>query len=187
MSEPPAAIRASDEDRDAAADVLAEAVATGRLSLADHDARLDALYAATTAEQVAAVVADLPARPAKRGALFRVVDPYRCVVVAGGLRRAGRFRIGRFCSAIAVLGRLDLDLRAARPSQDQVTLTVRSLASTVAIVVPPGWRVQDKILVLGQRQAIAQNDDGLGVPSQDRPLLRLRGIVLGGAFRLSQG
>jgi Domain of unknown function (DUF1707) len=182
MTESPSApaIRASDADRDAAAEALAEAVASGRLSLADHNARLDAMFAAVSADQVAAVTADLPALPARRGALYRAADPYHCVVIAGQAQRAGRFRIGRFCSAVAVFGRLDLDLRAAVPGQDQVTLTVRSLAGTVAIIVPPGWRVQDEVLVLGTRRAI-ERKGGNAVA----PLLKLTGIVLGGSFQLS--
>jgi hypothetical protein len=174
-------IRASDADRDRAAEALADAVAAGRLSLAEHNARLDAMFAAATADQVAAVIADLPARPARRGALYRAADPYKCVVVGGQVQRAGRFRIGRFCTAVAVLGRLDLDLRSAQPSQDEVTLTVRSLAATVMVVVPPHWRVRDQVLVLGTRRAVERDAErGTG------PLLTLRGIVVGGTFGLSE-
>src|SRR5215470_11251805 len=122
MTDSSGAIKASDADRDSAAEALADGVASGRLSMAEHNARLDSLFAASTADQVAAVVADLPARPARRGALYRAVDPYRCMVVGGSAQRVGRFRIGRFCSAIAVFGRLDIDLRDAQPSQDEVTL-----------------------------------------------------------------
>jgi len=182
MTEPSGAVRASDADRDAAAEALADAVASGRLSLAEHSSRLDAMYAAATSDQVAAVVADLPSLPAKRTAFYRAVDPYRVLVVCGEVQRAGRFRIGRFCSALALFGRIDLDLRAANLSQDQVTITVRSLASTVSIVVPKGWQVQEQVLVLGSRQAIERRDD-----NSNAPILRLSGMVLGGTFRLSDG
>ncbi|HUJ07161.1 MAG TPA: DUF1707 domain-containing protein [Streptosporangiaceae bacterium] len=175
------AIRASDADRDAAAEALADAVATGRLTMAEHNARLDAMFAAVTADQVAAVTADLPARPAQRGALYRAVDAHRCIVVGGRAQRAGRFGIGRFCSAIALFGRLDIDLRHAVPTQDQVTLTVRGLAGTVTVIVPPGWRLREQVLVLGSKRAIESNEDrGQG------PLLEVRGVVLGGTFQLSQ-
>jgi hypothetical protein len=175
-------IRASDADRDAAAESLADAVASGRLSLAEHSSRLDAMYAAETADQVAAVVADLPSLPAKRTALFRAVDPYRVLVVGGQVQRAGRFRVGRFCSAIALFGRIDLDLRGANLSQDQVTITVRSLASTVSIIVSKDWRVQEQVLVLGSRHAIERRND-----NSNAPMLRLSGMVLGGTFRLTDG
>ena len=84
-------VLASDADRDAAASALADAVAAGRLSLADHETRLNALFAARSVDQIAAVTADLPARPARRGALYRAMDPYRIVVIGapGGSRSAG--------------------------------------------------------------------------------------------------
>ena len=112
ITQSPEGILASDADRDEAASALADAVASGRLSLADHNARLNALFAARTQDQVpAAVTADLPALPARRGALYRAVDPYRCVVIGGSAQRAGRFAIGRFCSLTAAFGSFDLDLR----------------------------------------------------------------------------
>jgi hypothetical protein len=182
MTHPADGIRASDADRDAAASALADAVAAGRLSLAEHNTRLDALFSAATAGQVAAVTADLPALPARRGALYRAVDPHRCVVIGGSARRVGRFAIGRFCSVTAAFGGLDLDLRAAVPSQEEITLTVRSVAARVAITVPPGWRVVNQVFVAGRRQAM---DDREGKPGQ--PVLRLSGACLGGTFVLTQG
>lgn len=182
MTEPSRGLRASDADRDAAAGALADAVAAGRLSLAEHNTRLDALFAAVTEDQVSAVVADLPARPVRRTALYRAVDPYRCVVIGGSAQRAGRFPVGRFCTVIAAFGSFDLDLRAAQPSQDEITLSVWSVAARIAITVPARWRVIDQVLVLGTRQAIA---DGGGDASA--PLLRLRGACLGGSFQLAQG
>jgi hypothetical protein len=174
-------IRASEADRDAAASALADAVAAGRLSLAEHNTRLDALFAAVTQDQLAAVTADLPALPVRRTAFYRAVDPHRCVVIGGSAGRAGRFPIGRFCTVTAAFGGFDLDLRAAVPSQDEITLTVWSVAARVAITVPPGWRVSNQVLVLGSRQAMADRDGG---PRE--PLLRLRGTCVGGSFRLSQ-
>ena len=174
-------IRPSDADRDAAASALAEAVAAGRLSLAEHNARLDALFAAVTEDQLAAVTADLPALPVRRSALFRAADAHRCVVIGGSLQRAGRFPVGRFCTVTALFGTVELDLRAAVPSQDEITLTVWSLAARVAITVPPGWRVTSQVLALGSSQVMADREG-----SQREPLLRLRGTCLGGSFRLAQ-
>jgi Domain of unknown function (DUF1707) len=182
MTQPPEGNLASDADRDAAAGALADAVAAGRLSLAEHDTRLDVLFAAVTQDQVAAVTADLPGLPARRGALYRAADPYRCVVIAGSARRAGRFRVGRFCTVVAAFGDLELDLRGAVPSQDEIGLTVRSVAARVTIIVPASWRVTDQVLVAGRRQAMADRD---GRPGQ--PVLRLRGACLGGTFRLTTG
>jgi Domain of unknown function (DUF1707) len=182
MTQPPEGLLASDADRDAAASALADAVAAGRLSLAEHNTRLDALFAARTQDEVSAVTADLPALPVRRGALYRAVDPHRCVVIGGSARRVGRFPIGRFCTVTAAFAGLDLDLRAAVPSQQEVTLTVWSVAARIAITVPARWRVMDQVLVAGARQAMADRE---GSPRE--PLLRLRGTCLGGSFVLTQG
>lgn len=184
MTEPSGAVRASDADRDAAAEALAEAVASGRLSLAEHSGRLDAMYAAVTASQVGAVVADLPSLPAKRSGMYRAVDPHKVVVIGGQAQRAGRFRIGRFCTITALFGRVEMDLRGVVLSHDpdQVTIIVRSLASTVSIMVPKGWRISEQVFVLGGRQAIASRDDNSAAV-----MFRVRGTVLGGTFKLADG
>ncbi len=52
--------RVSSAEREAVADLLAEHYATGRLSLAEFQARLDAAYAATWARELNQVTAGLP-------------------------------------------------------------------------------------------------------------------------------
>jgi DUF1707 SHOCT-like domain len=52
--------RASDADRDAAADLLSAAFAEGRLTAAEHGERLDAAYSARTWQQLRRLTADLP-------------------------------------------------------------------------------------------------------------------------------
>src|SRR5215471_19188847 len=53
--------RASDADRDAAASLLNEAFAEGRLSADEHDQRLSAAYAARSWQQLHELTVDLPA------------------------------------------------------------------------------------------------------------------------------
>src|ERR1700683_4448497 len=99
MSQPSGGVRASDADRDAAAEALADAVGAGRLTLAEHSRRLDAMYAAVTTDQVAATVADLPSLPAKRTAMYRAIDPYKIIVIGGDGPGGGRVRSGPGCAA----------------------------------------------------------------------------------------
>lgn len=178
-------LRASDAERDAAAEKLADAVASGRLTMAEHNSRLDAVFAAGTAEQLAAIVADLPSRPAKRSGLYQAVDPHKCVVIGGQVARAGRFRIGRFCKAVAMFGTIDLDLRSVVLSHDmhQVTVVVRGIFGSVRVVAPAGWRLEDQVFVLGSKQAIERPDTG----STTAPILRVHGFVVGGSFELADG
>src|SRR5262249_43623272 len=55
------ATRASDADRDAAADLINEAFAEGRLTADEHDQRLSAAYAARGWQELHELTADLPA------------------------------------------------------------------------------------------------------------------------------
>ena len=57
-----AAPRASDADRDIAADILCAAVGDGRLTLGELDDRLGAALSARTTIELAALIADLPGR-----------------------------------------------------------------------------------------------------------------------------
>ena len=54
--------RASDADRDIAADVLCAAVGDGRLTLDELDERLGAALSARTMTELAELIADLPGR-----------------------------------------------------------------------------------------------------------------------------
>lgn len=56
-------IRASDADRERAADVLNAAFAEGRITKDEHGARVKRAYSASTYGELAAVAADLPAGP----------------------------------------------------------------------------------------------------------------------------
>jgi Domain of unknown function (DUF1707) len=171
----------ADAERDQAARILAEAVATGRLSLADHEVRLEAVFAAKTPTEVQAVTADLPALPVKRSGLYRAVDAHQIVVVGGTMHRTGRFTIGRFCSVTAVFGQVDLDLRAAVPSQREIDLTIRGVASRVSIIAPRWWSLNDKVLVLGMSRTLPDREAG-----PNDPILRLRGACIGGSLHVSQ-
>jgi hypothetical protein len=73
-------------------------------------------------------------------------------------------------------------LLRARPSQEEITLTVWSVAARVAITVPARWRVTNQVLVVGRHQAMPDRE---GSPGE--PRLQLRGTCLGGSFLLTQG
>jgi Domain of unknown function (DUF1707) len=56
-------LRASNADRDVAADILCAAVADGRLTLDELDNRLEDVLSARTLRELAALISDLPAEP----------------------------------------------------------------------------------------------------------------------------
>jgi hypothetical protein len=59
-------LRASDFDRDVAADMLCAAVADGRITLAELDQRLENVLSARTLREIARVMSDLPGGRAER-------------------------------------------------------------------------------------------------------------------------
>ena len=75
---------ASDGDRDAAARVLNEAFAEGRLTADEHGERARAAYAARTWPELARLTADLPDPPdaAGRAAAGMPAGPDRCLLCA---------------------------------------------------------------------------------------------------------
>lgn len=60
------AVRVSDHDRDEALGVLAAALAEGRLDPQEHEARWTRALQSRTADELAALIADLPAPPPTR-------------------------------------------------------------------------------------------------------------------------
>ena len=73
------AVLASDADRDAAARVLNEAFADGRLTAAEHGDRVHAVYGSRTWPELAELTADLP-RPAPRPAPDRASQWHPCLL-----------------------------------------------------------------------------------------------------------
>ena len=67
--------RASDADRDIAADMLCAAVGDGRLTLDELDERLGAALSAGTVTELAALIADLPGRRCQPPPSARPFDP----------------------------------------------------------------------------------------------------------------
>lgn len=83
-------LRVSDADRSAVADRLLEAHGEGRLSLAEFDERVRAAHAATVRDDLAPLLADLPARgargpaPDRRGSSPRPASPAGVPGLPGG-------------------------------------------------------------------------------------------------------
>ena len=76
--------RASDVDRDAAAGLLNEAFAEGRLTADEHDQRLSAAYAARSWQQLHQLTADLPTPPGAADRMAPTVSagPDLCLLCA---------------------------------------------------------------------------------------------------------
>ncbi|MEV8022902.1 DUF1707 domain-containing protein [Streptomyces sp. NPDC086554] len=146
----PAALRASDADRDRTADILREALAEGRLTAEEHGERIDGVYRAKTVAELEPLVSDLPAaggaayataapEPAPSRPSDGVVPPVadeNLVAVFSSSVRKGRWRVGRRTHAYAIFGSVVIDLSEAIFEQQQVVIKAVSVFGSVDIRVP---------------------------------------------------
>jgi hypothetical protein len=177
-------LRASDADRDAAAAVINNAMAEGRLSADEHGQRLDAIYAAKTQAELAPLLADLPGQQAMApvaatsGQLARSGRGARIIAILGGATRKGAWHADPVIDVVTVLGGAEIDFREAVLPGKEVTLRATSVLGGVEITVPPDMRVIDNgTAILGGRDIKGGPDEA----GPDSPVLRIEGIcVLGG-------
>ncbi|HEY4281108.1 MAG TPA: DUF1707 domain-containing protein [Conexibacter sp.] len=196
QSTPSPHLRASDAEREHAAERLRQATGDGRLTVEELDERLEAVYAARLQAELEPLTADLPDEPAGRepaaGARRVRRVPVRAgeggtswiVSVMGGNDRKGRWRIGRACRVVNVMGGSNLDLNDAELAAGEVTMTVVSVMGGSDIYVPEGMNVEvTKIGIMGG------NDVDLGDdrPDPGGPVLRLRLISIMGGTDVSRG
>jgi hypothetical protein len=177
-------LRASDADRDAAAAVINNALAEGRLSADEHGQRLDAIYGAKTQAELVPLLADLPGQramapvTATSGQLAKSRRGGRIVAIFGGASRKGTWHPEPVIDVLTVFGGAELDFRDAVLPGNEVTLRATSVLGGVEITVPPDMRVIDNgTAILGGRDMKGGPED----VGPDSPVLRIEGIcVLGG-------
>ncbi|MGW2257260.1 DUF1707 SHOCT-like domain-containing protein [Streptomyces sp. NPDC004749] len=147
---PPAAIRASDADRDRVADILREALAEGRLDAEEHAERIDSVYRAKTVGELEPLVRDLPAVGADgrttAGPSAAVSYGYgpeesgapaeNLVAVFSSTTRRGRWRVGRKTQAFSLFGNVEIDLTEALFSQRTTVINATSIFGNVEVYVP---------------------------------------------------
>ncbi|MCY9786442.1 DUF1707 domain-containing protein [Nocardiopsis sp. EMB25] len=180
-------IRASDADRDEVAARLREALAEGRLSPVELEERLDGLYRAKTVGELAPLVRDLPTNQREehpalgaeaRDLAGRSKGSENLVAVFGGCERKGRWLVEPRTNVSVLCGGVELDLREAVLSQNEVTIQLAVIMGGVDITVPHGVRV------INNTSAILGGTDVHGtdqVTEPNAPVVRLTGTcMLGG-------
>lgn len=183
-------VRASDGDRDRAAERLRAAAGDGRLDVAELEQRLEAAYSARTRAELDALLADLgPMVPARRPADGVTVLPgdggERWIVsVMGGADRAGRWRLARRCRSINVMGGADLELDEVELAAEDAELVVFSLMGGADVWVPEGLRVE-----VSQFAFMGANEVRLGPEADDPdgPRLRIRLVSIMGGTNVRRG
>ncbi|MEU7258918.1 DUF1707 domain-containing protein [Streptomyces rimosus] len=150
-------LRASDADRERVAEILREALAEGRLEMAEFDERLTAAYQARTVGALKPLVADLPQPHDDRTAATRAVtsgalswreriggEPTSRGAFAfwSGFSRKGRWTVPRVFTAGVFQAGGEIDLRDAYFEAGEVTVRCFALMGGIDVVVPPGVEVQ---------------------------------------------
>jgi hypothetical protein len=185
------ALRASDADREGVAQLLRVAGGDGRLALHELDERLDAAYRAVTRADLEPLVADLghgaghvvgaPDPAGGRHVAVRDADDGTAwlVAVMGGTERRGRWRLGRRCRAISVMGGTTLDLSEVEFDAHDVHLDVFDVMGGSEIVVPEHMNVRlSKFAFMGGHGVKL----GAEEPDPGGPVLHLRLVaVMGGS------
>lgn len=161
--------RASDADRDRIAAVLGEALATGRLTSAEHADRLDAAYSAVTLGDLVPLVKDLTEVSHSPTAPAFSADTHRVKAVFSKVIRRGRWVAGRHTELRSVFGALIVDLSDAVLPGREITLELNSFCGKLIVKVPAGSRVIDEGSALFAKRSVTGGEPG------DGPLIRVIG------------
>ena len=190
--------RAPQGQRQAAIDRLMEAFAEDVLDVDEFERRLDQAHAATTSDELQALLSDLPRQsnlPAAPGQVARsgvpasaptqsysvahegqVKESEYVVAVMGGSSRRGHWRPARKNYAVAVMGGTELDFREAVLPPGVTEVQVWAMWGGVDIIVPPGVNVESRgIALLG---GFDHAGTAGGIPDPLAPTIRITGVAL---------
>jgi hypothetical protein len=193
-------MRASNADRDRVAGVLQQAMAEGRLTVAELESRLDSVYAAKTLAELEPFTVDLPGHqislsksappigrigPAASGvSALSMPDagPARgnMVAIMSGVERKGVWSAAAHVNAVAVMGGIDLDFTRCSLSAMETVINVMAIMGGVEITVPLGMTViVDGVGIMG---AFVDNANQRYGP--EAPVLRVRGMAIMGGVEV---
>jgi len=176
------AIRASDAERDATVIRLREAMAEGRLTLDDFSQRTDSALTALTRDQLAEVVADLPAHHSTGyvAAPAVVATPW-VVGVLGSSQRNGRWRVGHELHAVSVMGECKIDLRQAVIDAPLIVVDALAIMGTVEVIVPEGVQVDLQGIAIMGAKTMRMSDAPI---LEGAPVVRITGLALMGEIKV---
>jgi hypothetical protein len=177
------AMRASDQDRDEAAQRLQAAFAEGRLDDAEFDQRMRAALVAVTRPELEKLSADLPAGTAGGTGAVTLPAPGRyAIAYKSSIRRGGRWRVpGRF-TPVVYKGSGWIDLRAAELTEPVTTVRAIAYKSRMDILVPPGVRVE--LDGFGVSKGWSAEEDWERSLARDAPVVHVRGIAYKGTIEV---
>ncbi|MBE1537417.1 DUF1707 SHOCT-like domain-containing protein [Actinomadura algeriensis] len=173
-------MRASDADRDRVAQILRDAAGDGRLTLAELDERLDAVYAAKTYSELRPLTLDLPPAggaapaPLAGGVDYRPLDGAPTwktgIGIMSGFRRSGVWNAPRRFSAFTWWGGGKIDLREARFAEGGMTIHAWAIMGGVEVIVPDDLTVH--VRGLGVMGGFDQRASGPGDPGAPKVVVK---------------
>jgi hypothetical protein len=190
------ALRASDADREWAAERLREASVSGRLTVDELDERLHEVFRAPSRAELDRLVADVVVpdddrhpsagpggspMPGVSRVPVRTGDDgtRRLLSILGGSERKGRWRVAARCNVVNVLGGSELDLSAAELASERVELRVVSVLGGAEITLPAGMNVEVSQLALLGGNGVDVGDEH---PDPGGPVVHIKLVsILGGA------
>ncbi|QIB43800.1 DUF1707 SHOCT-like domain-containing protein [Streptomyces aureoverticillatus] len=186
----PARLRASDADRDRAADILADALATGRLDPVEHGERIDGVYNAKTVAELEPFVEDLPAPGGKSPSFEKApasaerdegpeAPDETLHAIFGDVVRKGRWRVARRTHAFAVFGDVVIDLSEAVFEHQKIVIKGFALFGDVKIRVP------ENVSLRGRGAGIfgSVEVDRLDAEDKDAPVVQVEGFAAFGDIK----
>lgn len=179
VAAPAPGVRLGDSDREQVAALLREHCVEGRLTLDEFSSRLDALYAASTDAELAAVLRDLPERTSEPA---RGKRRSWLVTLLGSVQRRGPWRVPKRIFAFSVIGSPDLDFRRAVIDAEEVRITSFALMGALTAIVPAGVEVELGGLALVGGNDFVTNEDV--PPARGGPRLKIRCYALFGGARV---
>lgn len=134
-------LRISDADREVAAQRLHTAMSEGRITMAELEERLDAVYAARTFAELEPPLADLPSSSGPPAAPLSAVPAAREDVhlntEMGSIKRTGDWPVPRRLRLTTSMGSIHLDLTGTA-TPPEIAVDVATGMGSVTIVLPAG-------------------------------------------------
>lgn len=171
----------SDAERERVALLLRDAAGEGRLTLEELAGRLDWTYGARTSQELELVTRDLPAQP-PAAAIDIGSETSSLVAIMSGAKRSGRWRLGKRCRAMAVMGGCKLDLRGAELTAQDPVIRAVSIMGGIEIIVPEGIAVEVTGLALMGGKSV-RIKDVLPLPGAPRLHVRVLAFMGGVSVR----
>ncbi|RNM13045.1 DUF1707 SHOCT-like domain-containing protein [Nocardioides pocheonensis] len=175
----PLRMRVSDADRNKVAEILREAAGDGRIDLTELDERLEATFAAKTYAELVPITHDLASAVASQAAVVPGVSAERAVAIMGGVERRGIWTVPEQFSVFCFWGGADLDLREARFSAPEVTLTINTFMGGANVVVNRTTHVVVHGVGIMGGYSGPRSDPGVQLTA-DSPVVHVKGVAIMG-------